>query len=88
MITVFLWQADGPRQGGRGISGDCKAARRAAAECLRSGTATAATIEEATAEIGMRTLTDGYYPTGPRWQARVGAQGRVRWVPLKAERGA
>lgn len=80
MITVFLWQADGPRQGGRGVSGDQGSARRAAAGRLRSGAATTAVVEEATAGIGIRTLADGYCPTGEAWRARV-ADGRVTWMP-------
>lgn len=84
MITVHLWQADGPTRGCRGVSGDRRKARRDAADCLRSGTASSAVVEEAAAELGMRTLTSGYYPTGRRWQARVGPRGRVRWVPVTA----
>lgn len=88
MSAVFLWQADGPEQGARGVSGDEREARRAAAELLRSGQASSALVEEAATELGMRTLTDGYYPTGPRWRARVGAAGRIRWVPVKADTAA
>jgi len=86
-VTVYLWQADGPRQGNRGASGDEQSARRAAADCLRSGRANSALVEEAAAELGMRTLADGYYAIGQRWQARVGAHGRVRWVPAPREPG-
>jgi hypothetical protein len=80
-VSVFLWQADGPRQGGRGISGDQASARRAAEGRLHSGQATAALIEEAVVGLGTRTLTFAYYPTGPRWRARVGAPGHVTWEP-------
>jgi hypothetical protein len=83
-VTVHLWQADGPRQGARGVSGNERTARRAAADLLRSGQASSAVVEEAVTELGMRTLTDGYYCTGQQWQARLGARGRVRWVPVKA----
>lgn len=81
---AFLWQADGPRQGARGVCGSERKARRAAADLLRNGQASSATVEEAATELGERTLTDGYYPSGLRWQARVGAGGRIRWVPAKA----
>jgi len=81
VITVFLWQADPvPVRGGRGVCDDRRKARRDAAACLRSGQASSAMVEEATAELGLRTLTSGYYSTGRKWQARIGTQGRVRWV--------
>jgi len=80
VITVFLWQADGPVRGGRGVCDDRRKARQDAAACLRSGQASLAVVEEATAELGLRTLTSGYYSTGRKWQARVGMNGRVRWV--------
>jgi hypothetical protein len=82
-VSVYLWQADGPRQGSRGICDVEQLARDAAADLLRSGQASFAVIEEAVPELGMRTLTAGYWCTGQRWQARVGAAGRVRWVPVR-----
>jgi hypothetical protein len=87
-VSVFLWQADGPRQGSRGICDVEQSARDAAAGLLRSGQASSAVIEEAVPELGMRTLTAGYWCTGQRWQGHVGARGRVRWVPVKAGAGA
>ena len=81
MTPAFLWQADGPQQGARGVCGDQRKARRRAADLLRSGQASTAVVEEAAAELGERTLTAGYYCTGLRWQGRAGAGGRVRWVP-------
>jgi len=84
-VTVYLWQADGPRQGARGVSDDERRARRAAADLLRSGQASTAVVEEAAPDLGGLTLTDGYYPSGLRWQAtRVGTHGRVRWMPVRA----
>lgn len=85
MTGAFLWQADGPRQGARGVCGSERRARRAAADLLRSGQASSATVEEAATELGQRTLTDGYYPSGLSWQGRLGARGRVRWVPARRE---
>ena len=79
--AAFLWRADGPRQGSRGVTDDGRKARRAAADLLRTGQATAAYVEEAAMELGERTLADSYYATGRKWQGRVGARGRVRWVP-------
>lgn len=70
MTARFLWQADGPQQGARGVSDDWRRARQHAADLLRSGQASSALVEEA--------------PGRRRWQARVGARGRVTWVPVKA----
>ena len=80
-MSVYLWQADGPRQGARGVSDDERRARRAAADLLRCGQASSALIEEAAAELGERTLNAGYYAIGQKWRARVGAQGHVTWEP-------
>ena len=88
MTPAVLWQADGPEQGARGVCGDRRMARRAAGDLLRSGQASTAVVEEAATELGMRTLTSGYYPNGRRWQGRLGARGRVRWVPVRAGAGA
>ncbi len=82
-MSVFLWQADGPEQGARGVTDDQRRARRAAAGLLRDGQASSAVIEEAAAELGMRTLNADYYATGQRWQGRLGARGRVRWVTAR-----
>lgn len=79
MTAAFLWQADGPAMGSRGVCGDQGRARRLAAECLRSGAADTAVVEEAVTDLMAQTLADGYRRTGPRWSARVGAGGRVRW---------
>ncbi len=66
-MSVYLWQADGPEQGARGVTDDERSARRAAADLLRCGQASTAVVEQG--------------GTGRRWQARVGAQGRIRWDP-------
>ena len=39
-------------------------------------------VEEAVSDLGMRTLVDGYFRTGREWRAKVGAGGRVWWVPV------
>ena len=84
---AYLWQADGPRSGARGLSGDRGKARRDAAARLRSGEASEAFVEEAgTAGIGVRTLAGGYCRTGRGWRAKAGAGRRIRWALLAAER--
>jgi hypothetical protein len=85
VTAAFLWQADGPRQGARGVSDSRRRARRAAGDCLRAGHASTAVVVEAAAELGMRTLADSYYAIGQKWQGQLGARGRVRWVPAKGE---
>lgn len=77
---AYLWQADGPSQGCRGVTGRPRSARTAAAALLRSGAADWAVIEEAVAGLGMRGLEDAWQPTGRRWRASLGREGRVRWV--------
>jgi hypothetical protein len=72
----FLWEADGPQQGCRGVSGDEMRARRAAAECLQNGQATTARVEAAETAMGTATLTDDYRRTGDAWQGRL-SDGRV-----------
>ena len=84
MSVAFLWQADGPGVGVRGIAGDEGTARRRAAACLLAGSAPLAVVQEATAELGMRTLTDGWHRTGREWQGIGGAGGEVRWIPVRA----
>lgn len=83
-MTVFLWQADGPEQGARGVTDAQWLARRHAAAFLLTGQASSAVVQEAVTELGMRTLGDGYYATGPQWRGTVGDGGLVRWVPDKA----
>jgi hypothetical protein len=84
VTAAWLWQADGPQMGTRGIVDDPGRARRLAAECLLSGNASSAVVQEAAAELGMRTLTDGYHRTGREWRGSVGAGGRVRWTQAVA----
>ena len=78
--AAFLWQADGPTMGTRGVADDPRKARQLAAECLRSGSADSAEVEEALSDLGMRTLVGGYFRTGHRWRGQVGIGGRVRWT--------
>jgi hypothetical protein len=84
-VKAWLWQADGPQMGVRGVVGDPGRARRLAAECLLSGVADSAVIEEAaTGGVGAQTLAAGYPRTGRRWLASVGARGRIQWTAVRA----
>jgi hypothetical protein len=82
VIVVYPWRADGPGRATLGVVEDPRRARRLAAECLRSGSADSAEVEEALSDLGMRTLVGGYFRTGHRWRGRVGAGGRVRWTQV------
>jgi hypothetical protein len=67
----------------RGITGDDRAARRAAARCITSGAAQTANVEAASLMIGVSSLTDCYHRTGNGWTARRSDAG-VRWAALTA----
>jgi hypothetical protein len=85
VTAAWLWQADGPQMGTRGVAGDSGRARRLAADCLLSGIASSAVVEEAaTGGVGAQTLAGGYPRTGRRWLATIGAQGRIRWTAARA----
>lgn len=86
VVFVWLWDADGPLRTGRGVSGDEKGARRAAAAFLAAGHAKAARIEQAVAVIGVTALTDGYQRTGNGWQASASGEA-VTWEPLAGGAG-
>lgn len=79
MTVVYPWRADGPRVATLGVVEDPARARRLAGECLLSGAAETAVIEQAVTDLGMATLLGGYFRTGQRWQGRVAGGGRVRW---------
>ena len=69
-MSVYLWQADGPEQGARGVTDDERTARRHGEDLLRCGQADSAVVEQA--------------GTGLSWHARAGARGRVQSVPAEA----
>ena len=81
-MLVWLWEADGPGRL-RGVSGDEKAARLAAARCITGGQAETATVEAASLVLGVSSMTDFYQRTGTGWAARRSGQG-VCWIPLVA----
>lgn len=83
-MIVWLWDAFGSVRRGLGVSGDQAGARRAAEECLISGQASDARVEEALAMLGIGTLTSHYRRTGQGWQTRRADGGGIRWEPLAA----
>jgi hypothetical protein len=88
---VFLWQATSPGSEASGMSGDRGRALEEAAECLLSGQATEALVEEAVVQLTSLAAGGGrqsyYTRTGEAWHAEAGGQD-VRWVPVQAEAGA
>jgi hypothetical protein len=79
-VIVWLWEASGPGKF-RGITGDDRAARRAAGQCITSGKADTATVEAAGLVIGLSSLTDCYIKTGTGWTGRRSGA-CVRWAAL------
>jgi len=76
-MTVWLWDAPGPRSRALGVCGKEASARRAAEARLRGGQASAAVVEQAVIVLGAATLEDSYRRTGNRWRARPGTP--IRW---------
>lgn len=79
MTVVYPWRADGPGRATLGVVEDPARARRLAGQCLLSGVAETAVIEQAVTDLGAQTLLGGYFRTGQRWRGRVESGGRVRW---------
>jgi len=71
--TAFLWQADGPEQGARGVCGDRRKARRAAADLLRSGQASSAVVEEGGGNEFLMALDIRFAAIGKAGQAHAAA---------------
>ena len=78
----YLWQADGPEQGSRGVCGDQVSARAKAEGCMNEQGATMALIREAVPGLTAG-LDDGWCPTGDAWRAEFGDDGSVVWAPVK-----
>jgi hypothetical protein len=83
--TEYLWQADGPEQGSRGVCGDQAAARLTAEGCMNGEGATQALIRAATPGLETAGLDDGWCPTGDAWLA-VPIPGGVEWTAVAAQR--
>ena len=79
IAVEYLWQADGPLRGDRGVCGDLAAAMLAAEGCLRGG-ARSVVIDEATPGLVTDSMDDGYCRTGRAWRARAADDG-IAWVP-------
>ena len=82
-MIVYLWDADGPASGARGVTDDPARAQEAAEACLTNGQATAARVEKTNLVTGIRALNPGYTRLGHGWTAQPRRKGRIRWVPLR-----
>lgn len=79
MITVWIWDADGPGRSASGVTDDDGAARRAAEEGMIASEATTATVERAMHLGGGGWMRSGYSRTGIGWTARRSG-GRIKWT--------
>jgi hypothetical protein len=82
MVTVWLWDADGPRRGASGVSADEGAARDAAREAMITTGAATATVEQAAHHAGGGWMRSDYSRTGNGWTATFNGD-RVRWSRLR-----
>jgi len=78
-VIVWVWDARGPACGQGGVSDDEKRARRLARESLLSTGASEVLVEQASAELGIRTLNHVYVRTGRGWRGHLTPSGRVTW---------
>ncbi len=79
MITVWLWDADGPGRSASGVTADDGAARDAAEEGMITTGAITATVEKATHLGGGGWMRSGYSRTGTGWTAKRKGS-RIRWT--------
>jgi hypothetical protein len=80
-VVHYLWQADSPTQGARGVCGEQWRARSRAEGCLLEG-APEAVIEVAAPGLGASSLAGCWCRTGEKWRASVGPGGGVEWIPV------
>ena len=82
MSVDYLWDADGPARGSRGVCDDQAAARAKAERCMKDDGAPRALIRAATPGVDVGGLDDGWCPTGDAWLAEFDPGGDVTWVPV------
>lgn len=88
MVTVWLWDADGPARSASGVTDRDGTAKDAAKQGMITTRADTATVEQATHLAGGGWMRSGYHRTGTGWTAeRHGS--RVRWTRFhRPERAA
>jgi hypothetical protein len=86
MITVWIWDADGPSVSASGVTDDEDAARHAAEAGMTSAGAVTATVEAASHLGGGGWMEFGYARRGYGWAAHR-HDGQITWTqfsrPLK-----
>jgi hypothetical protein len=84
LVTFWLWDAPGPLRSACGVSTDRTRAQQAARDCLASGQAATALVQEAELVTGSASLAPRYQRIGGSWQARRTSNGAIRWQPPAA----
>ncbi len=87
MVTVWLWDADGPCRSASGVTDDDDAARAAAREGMITTGAATATVEQATHLGGGGWMLSGYSRTGTGWTARRSGD-RITWSRFRRPESA
>jgi hypothetical protein len=83
-VSLWLWDAPGPGRSARGVSTDQTGAQRAARDCLASGQAVTALVQEAELVTGSSALAPRYQRIGASWEARRTSNGAISWQPPAA----
>ena len=83
-MSLWLWDAPGPGRSARGVSTDQTGAQRAARDCLASGQAVTALVQEAELVTGSSALTPRYQRIDASWEARRTSNGAISWQPPAA----
>jgi hypothetical protein len=83
-VSLWLWDAPGPGRSARGVSTDQTGAQQAVRDCLDSGQAATALVQEAELVTGSPGLTPRYQRIGGSWEARRTGNGAIRWLPPAA----
>jgi hypothetical protein len=80
-VIVYLWDAPGPKCSVRGVTDNRSRAVKAAEECVLSGRADSARIEEARPMLGYTEMTSGYHRLGRGWMGSL-RDGGIAWEPF------
>jgi hypothetical protein len=78
-MIVWVWDAQGPDRAAAGVADNEKRARKLARESLLSTGASEVLVEQATVELGIKTLNYGYARTGHGWRGHRTPGGHITW---------
>jgi hypothetical protein len=82
VVTLRVWDADGPHASACEVSDDADAARCAAGEGMAATGANTATVQEVTHRAGGGWMRSAYFRTGIGWTARRNGD-RIRWTKFR-----